>query len=69
MFSHLVTISADAKWTQKGVTVAGGHGRGDATNQLSAPWGLFIDDDQTMVIADFWKHRIMQWKNGATTNG
>ncbi|CAF4603698.1 unnamed protein product, partial [Rotaria socialis] len=31
--------------------------------------GLFVDDDQTVVIADFGNHRIMQWKNGDTTNG
>ncbi|CAF4845425.1 unnamed protein product, partial [Rotaria magnacalcarata] len=26
-------------------------------------------DDQTVVIADYWNHRIIQWKNGDTTNG
>ncbi|CAF1529660.1 unnamed protein product, partial [Rotaria magnacalcarata] len=62
-------IPANAKWTQNGVAIAGGHGRGDATNQLSWPYGLFIDDDQTVVIADTGNHRIMQWKNGDTTNG
>ncbi|CAF4614916.1 unnamed protein product, partial [Rotaria socialis] len=30
---------------------------------------LFVDDDQTVVIGDYWNHRIMQWKNGDTTNG
>ncbi|CAF4622222.1 unnamed protein product, partial [Rotaria socialis] len=24
---------------------------------------------QTVVITDYWNHRIMQWKNGDTTNG
>ncbi|CAF2182820.1 unnamed protein product, partial [Rotaria magnacalcarata] len=32
------------------------------------PHGLFVDDDQTVVIADYENHRIMQWKNGDTTN-
>ncbi|CAF4425972.1 unnamed protein product, partial [Rotaria magnacalcarata] len=63
------SIPANATWVQNGVTVAGGHGYGDATNQLSHPFGLFVDDDQTVVIADFGNHRIMQWKNGDTTNG
>ncbi|CAF1496501.1 unnamed protein product, partial [Rotaria magnacalcarata] len=31
--------------------------------------GLFVDDNQTVVIADYHNHRIMQWKNGDTTNG
>ncbi|CAF2133991.1 unnamed protein product, partial [Rotaria magnacalcarata] len=62
-------IPANAKWSQNGVTVAGGHGYGGATNQLWGPYGLFVDDDQTVIIADFGNHRIMQWKNGDTTNG
>ncbi|CAF4582077.1 unnamed protein product, partial [Rotaria socialis] len=62
-------IPANAKWTQTGVTIAGGNGHGDATNQLSYPCGLFVDDDQTVVIAEYMNHRVMQWKNGDTMNG
>ncbi|CAF4267722.1 unnamed protein product, partial [Rotaria sordida] len=61
-------IPADARWKQNGVTVAGGHGEGSATNQLNRPFGLFVDDDQMMVIADNYNHRIIQWKMG-DTNG
>ncbi|CAF3153537.1 unnamed protein product, partial [Rotaria socialis] len=64
-----VNIPTNATWKQNGVTIAGGHGHGDATNQLYTPHGLFVDDDQTVVIADYGNHRIMQWKNGDTTNG
>ncbi|CAF2243908.1 unnamed protein product [Rotaria magnacalcarata] len=69
MFSPLVNIPANAKWSQHGVTVAGGNGYGGATNQLYHPQGLFVDDDQTVVIADTENNRIMQWKNDDTTNG
>ncbi|CAM4986752.1 unnamed protein product, partial [Rotaria socialis] len=69
MFSLLVNIPADAKWSQNGVTVSGRNGKGGATNQLNYPYGLFVDDDQTAVIADYWNNRIIQWKNGDTTNG
>ncbi|CAF1988970.1 unnamed protein product, partial [Rotaria magnacalcarata] len=62
-------IPANAKWSQNGGTIAGGHGSGGATNQLTGPYGLFVDGDQTVVIADFGNDRIMQWKNGDTTNG
>ncbi|CAF3731669.1 unnamed protein product [Rotaria socialis] len=65
----LVNIPGNAKWAQNGVTIAGGNGRGDDTDQLSSPFGLFVDDDQTVVITDFSNGRIMQWKNGDTTNG
>ncbi|CAF2051706.1 unnamed protein product, partial [Rotaria magnacalcarata] len=62
-------IPADAKWKQNGVTVAGGNGIGNATNQLHYPEGLFVDDDQTVVIVENRNHRIIQWKNSDTTNG
>ncbi|CAF1621153.1 unnamed protein product, partial [Rotaria magnacalcarata] len=62
-------IPANAKWTQKGMNIAGGNGEGDATNQLYYPQGLFVDDDQTVVIADCWNNRIIQWKKDDTANG
>ncbi|CAF3476888.1 unnamed protein product, partial [Rotaria socialis] len=62
------TIPVNATWAQNGVTIARGNGQGGATNQLNQPRGLFVDDDQTVVIADCYNHRIMQWKNGDTTN-
>ncbi|CAF3733329.1 unnamed protein product, partial [Rotaria sordida] len=61
-------IPANSRWEQNGVTMAGGNGPGSATNQLDCPYGIFIDDDQTMVIADCYNHRIIQWKMG-DTNG
>ncbi|CAF0885415.1 unnamed protein product [Rotaria sp. Silwood1] len=61
-------IPIDARWSQNGKTVAGGNGEGNATNQLNWPHGLFVDDDQTMIIADCYNHRIVQWKMG-DTNG
>ncbi|CAF1475536.1 unnamed protein product [Rotaria magnacalcarata] len=69
MFSLLVNIPDNVKWTQNGVTVAGSKGKGAATNQFWGPNGLIVDDDQTVVIADWGNHRVMQWKNGETTNG
>ncbi|CAF3601617.1 unnamed protein product, partial [Rotaria socialis] len=62
-------IPANAIWKQNGVTIAGGNVGGGATNKLNNPGGLFVDDDETVVIADLSNHRIMQWKNGDITNG
>ncbi|CAF5229547.1 unnamed protein product, partial [Rotaria magnacalcarata] len=64
MLSLLVNIPANAKWAKNGVTIAGGHEQGGATIQLYYPHGLFVDDDQTVIIADVMNHRIVQWKNG-----
>ncbi|CAF1430009.1 unnamed protein product [Rotaria sordida] len=61
-------IPINAQWIQNGVTVAGGHGRGNATNQLYYPESLLIDNDQIMIIADSSNHRIIQWKMD-DTNG
>ncbi|CAF4066660.1 unnamed protein product [Rotaria sordida] len=68
-FSTIIpNIPVDARWAQNGMTVAGGHGKGNAINQLNSPWGLFVDDNQTMVIADYWNDRIIQWTMN-DTNG
>jgi sugar lactone lactonase YvrE len=59
-------IPLNAKWTQDGTTVAGGNGIGSQLNQFSNPFGLYVDDDQTLyIIADYLNHRIVEWKNGA----
>ena len=66
----MLTLSPNARWSQNGVTVAGGNRNGNATNQLDHPFGLDVDDDnQSIVIADTWNHRIVEWKMGETSNG
>ena len=57
-------IPADARWNPNGVTVAGGHGEGNTTQQLWSPNGLFIVDDQMMIIGEWENNRITQWKVG-----
>ena len=65
--SQMLQIAAKAKWVQNGFTVAGGHGQGNELNQLSNPWGLFVDDDQTVYVNDCSNYRIVEWKSGATS--
>ncbi|CAF4242579.1 unnamed protein product, partial [Rotaria sordida] len=60
-------IHPNAAWQQKGITVAAGNGQGNEINQLSNPWGLYVDDDQTIYVADSPNHRIMEWKRDATS--
>ena len=63
----MFTLPTNARWSQNGVTVAGGNGCSNALNQLKCPHGLDIDDDnQSVVIADFDNHRIVGWKIGAS---
>ncbi|CAF3895998.1 unnamed protein product [Rotaria sp. Silwood1] len=64
--ASFVDIHPNAKWAQNGITVAAGNGNGNETNQLCYPCGLYVDDDQTVYVADLNNHRIMEWKYGAT---
>ncbi|CAF4024810.1 unnamed protein product [Rotaria sp. Silwood1] len=58
-------IQPNAKWAEYGTTVAGGYWSSSETDQLSYPWGLYVDDDQTVYVADGCNWRIVEWKSGA----
>ncbi|CAF1470247.1 unnamed protein product, partial [Rotaria sp. Silwood1] len=62
-----IDIHSNARWQQNGITVVGGNGEGNGINQLAKPWSLFVDDEQTIYVADYDNHRIMEWKWGATS--
>jgi len=47
--------------------VAGGTSSGKRINQLTHPHGVYVDDEQTVYVADYGNHRIMEWKYGATS--
>ncbi|CAF4603904.1 unnamed protein product, partial [Rotaria socialis] len=66
-FLRSLTLNTNTRWKKNGVIVAGGNGRGDAMSQLSQPWGLYVDDDQTVYIADCGNNRIVQYKCGSKT--
>jgi sugar lactone lactonase YvrE len=57
-----MNIHSNTKWKQNGITIAGGNGQGNGLNQLSHPWGIYVDDDQTIYIADNENDRILAWK-------
>ncbi len=50
-----------------GVTVAGGNGVGSGSDQLNKPYGIFLDADKNLYIADYGNDRIMKWAAGATS--
>jgi sugar lactone lactonase YvrE len=60
-------INIHSTWTQNATTPAGNHGQGNELNQLSLPYGAYIDDDQTIYVADTYNHRIVEWKSDATS--
>ncbi len=48
------------------MTIAGGNGKGNQSNQLNGPQGIYVDDDnQCIYIADYENYRVVEWKFGA----
>ncbi|CAF5035988.1 unnamed protein product [Rotaria sp. Silwood1] len=66
MRASAMEIQPNATWSTNGITVAGGNGEGSKSNQLYNPWGVYVDDDQTIYVADLDNNLIMEWKFGAT---
>ena len=60
-------IPLNARWAPNGVTVAGGHGQGATNNQLDWSYGLHVDEEETVIVADRRNHRIVEWKRGDTS--
>ena len=58
-------LKINQTWKQNATTVAGGHGYGSAPHQLHYPCGIFIDNDQTIYIADTFNNRTVEWKKDA----
>ncbi|CAM4809107.1 unnamed protein product [Rotaria magnacalcarata] len=62
-----IDIHPNARWQPNGLIVAGGNGCGNGIRKLYKPCGFFVDDDETVYIADRSNHRIVQWKSNATS--
>ncbi|CAF0850899.1 unnamed protein product [Didymodactylos carnosus] len=60
-----VGICATATWAQNGRTVAGGNGSGSEFTQLNGPFGLFVDENQTIYVTDRYNNRVMKWERDA----
>ncbi|CAF1082804.1 unnamed protein product [Rotaria sordida] len=62
--NHRVT-----KWfngnTTVGTLVAGGNGAGTTPEKLNSPWGIYVDSNNSIYIADRSNHRIQRWDLGA----
>ncbi|CAF3580024.1 unnamed protein product [Rotaria sp. Silwood1] len=59
-----IDIHPNARWQQNGIIVAEGNEYGNGINQLYNPRIFYVDDDQTIYVADSSNHRIVEWKWG-----
>ena len=44
--------------------VAGTGDSGNAMSQLNGPWGIYVDQNFSLFVADFWNNRIQLFKSG-----
>jgi len=62
---HRHQLKSNIKWKPNAQTIAGGNGQGNQLNQLSSPFGIYVDHQQQHIyIADYYNHRIVKWKLG-----
>ncbi|CAM4818960.1 unnamed protein product, partial [Rotaria magnacalcarata] len=66
MRANAIDIHPNATWSKNGITVAGGIEAGIVIHDLYWPYGLYVDDDLTIYVADRGHNHISEWKSGAT---
>ncbi|CAF1486348.1 unnamed protein product [Adineta ricciae] len=54
-------------WSSKGKVIAGGHGPGNALNQLNSSYGIFVQLNDDLFISDYSNNRVVKWEKDATT--
>jgi sugar lactone lactonase YvrE len=55
------------KWmhgAKEGIVVAGGQGNGNGLAQLSSPRGVYVDQSETIYVADYNNNRVVRWFKG-----
>ncbi|CAF3633133.1 unnamed protein product [Rotaria sp. Silwood1] len=62
--NHRVTKWFNGNHTA-GVLIAGNNVAGSTPYQLNSPWGIYVDANYTLYIADYGNHRIQKWIAGA----
>jgi sugar lactone lactonase YvrE len=62
-----VPLLPQAQWSNKGTRVAAGNAMGEGFHQLNVPLGLYVDDNETIYVADSNNHRVVAWSAGKTS--
>ncbi len=47
--------------------MAGGHGTGSGLNQLTGPYGIFVDESGAIYVADSFNQRVVKWNVNASS--
>jgi hypothetical protein len=51
-------FDTNSRWTQNGVTIVGGIGRGYEMNQVHHSRSVFVDNHRSVYVTDHDNHRI-----------
>ncbi len=65
--NHRIQKFLHGSLTNGGITIAGGNGKGNGSNQLSMPRAIYVDKTENIYIADDDNNRIQLWKKDATS--
>jgi len=64
--SFFVDENVTLRWNTTGITIAGTSGViGNASNQLSYPWGLVLTYENTLYVADRFNNRVQKYLRGS----
>jgi len=64
VFSRIIKFTPDGS---NMTVLVNNNGVGLAADQFNAPFGIFIDNDQTLYVADKENHRVQMWPSGTTS--
>ena len=53
-------------WNVTGTTVADTGSPGNASNELNSPYGIYLDSNNNLYIADYFNSRVMKYLFGAS---
>jgi len=66
--SRVEKFAAGSDSTSYAVIVAGGNGYGFAVNQLTSPYGVFVDASGYLFVADVYNNRIQKFPPGSVSH-
>ena len=46
--------------------MAGGNGEGNGLNQLNSAYGVFVDSESALFVADYNNHRVIKWEQNVS---
>ena len=61
---QVVKISLNETNTTNVTTVAGTDSQGDTSEKLNGPYGIFVNTNCDLYVADVWNHRIQLFRSG-----